>query len=92
MRHRALSLALTAALTATASALVAVPAQAASNTLTVTTIGRNGARITMPLVLTNAKTGQVVTGRKSGRSFSSPRAPGRSSSTSRHPTTPLPDE
>ncbi|MFC5907606.1 hypothetical protein [Streptacidiphilus monticola] len=70
MRHRALSLALTAALTATASALVAVPAQAASNTLTVTTIGRNGARITMPLVLTNAKTGQVVTGRKSGRSFS----------------------
>lgn len=74
MRLKPLSLAVTTVLAATACTLAAGPAQAAGNSLTVTTIGRNGARITSALVLTNAQTGQQVKA-KSGKAISLAKGP-----------------
>lgn len=68
MRLRPLSLAVTTVLAATACTLAAGPAQAAGNSLTVTTIGRNGARITSDLVLANTATGAMVQA-KSGKAI-----------------------
>lgn len=66
MRRIPLSLAVTAACTAVTCTLSAVPAQAAGGSLTVTTIGRNGARVTSALTMTNIRTHQTLNV-KSGR-------------------------
>ncbi|MEY9965844.1 hypothetical protein ABIA33_003894 [Streptacidiphilus sp. MAP12-16] len=67
MRRKRLSLAVTAALAVlTCTTLSVGPAQAASGSLTVTTLGRNGAVISSNLNLTNTQTGEIVQA-KSGK-------------------------
>ncbi|MFC1417551.1 hypothetical protein [Streptacidiphilus cavernicola] len=66
MRRIPLALAVTTALVPVLCTLSTVPAQAAGNYLTVTTIGRNGAKISSALTLLNTKTYQSIQA-KSGK-------------------------
>ncbi|MFC1408756.1 hypothetical protein ACEZCY_05605 [Streptacidiphilus sp. N1-12] len=69
MRRIPLGLAVATALVPVLGTLSATPAQAAGSSLTVTTIGRNGAKITSDLNLVNTRTGKYVSA-KSGRRVS----------------------
>jgi hypothetical protein len=69
MRRIPLGLAVATAMVPVLGTLSATPAQAAGSSLTVTTIGRNGAKITSDLHLVNTKTGAYVSA-KSGKRIS----------------------